>query len=134
VSPTVALSMPMTTHCEPKRDASSSMSPGLTMAGALIDTFSAPSLRMASASSIVRGFRIRSSRVGALVRMPMSILYRKIERVPNDSTSFSTATFIAVMIDEKSIAVITPTITPKTVRNERSLCVRSVSNAILRFS
>ena len=46
--------MPMTTHCEPKRDASSSMSPGLAMAGELMEIFSAPALSTASASSTER--------------------------------------------------------------------------------
>ena len=46
--------MPITTHCEPKREASSSMSPGLAMAGELMEIFSAPALSTASASSTER--------------------------------------------------------------------------------
>jgi hypothetical protein len=38
------------------------------------------------------------------------------------------------MIEEMSITVMTPITTPTIVKNERSLCERSVSNAILKFS
>ncbi len=38
------------------------------------------------------------------------------------------------MSDEISITVMTPMTTPMIVRNERSLLLRSVSNAIFRFS
>jgi len=37
------------------------------------------------------------------------------------------------MIDEINITVITPTTTPNIVKNERSLLVRSVAIAILKF-
>jgi hypothetical protein len=66
--------------------------------------------------------------------MPMSILYKKIERVPKDSTCFSTATLMPLINDEISITVMTPTRTPKIVRNERNLLLRSVSIAIFKFS
>ena len=39
-----------------------------------------------------------------------------------------------LMMEEINMTVITPIITPKTVRNERSLLPRSVERAILRFS
>jgi hypothetical protein len=54
--------------------------------------------------------------------------------VPYDSSSFFTAVSTPLMIDEMSITVITPIITPKTVKKERSLLLRKVASAIFRFS
>ena len=44
------------------------------------------------------------------------------------------ATLMPLMIEEISITVMTPTTTPTIVKSERSLLLRSVSKAILRFS
>ena len=66
--------------------------------------------------------------------MPGSNFAMKMERVPNDSISFFTCSSMPLMIDEMSITEMTPIITPKTVRNERSLLPRSVPSAIIRFS
>src|SRR5437879_1821280 len=48
------LSTPTTTHCEPKRLASSSMRSGFSSAGELIEILSAPASRIASASATER--------------------------------------------------------------------------------
>src|SRR5213594_1416594 len=57
-----------------------------------------------------------------------------IERVPNDSTSFVTAVSKPAITDAMSITVMTPIITPVTVRKERSLLARNVPRASHRFS
>src|SRR5260370_1018840 len=57
-----------------------------------------------------------------------------IERVPKDSTSLVTAVSKPAITDAMSITVITPIITPVTVRNDRSLLARSVASASQRFS
>jgi hypothetical protein len=59
---------------------------------------------------------------------------QKIERVPNDSTCFLTAVSMPLIIEEISITVMTPMITPKMVKNERSLFPRNVFSAIFKFS
>jgi len=66
--------------------------------------------------------------------MPGLNLLMKIERVPNDSISFLTETSIPLMIEAINITVMMPITTPNTVRNERSLLLRRVAMAILRFS
>jgi hypothetical protein len=55
----------------------------------------------------------------------LNIEFRKnIERVPNDSTCFLTAISMPLIIEEISITVMTPIITPKMVKKERSLLAR----------
>jgi hypothetical protein len=54
--------------------------------------------------------------------------------VPNDSTCFSTATLMPLIIEEISMTVMTPIKTPKIVKKERSLLLRKVAKAIFTFS
>ena len=58
----------------------------------------------------------------------------KIDRVPNDSTSFRTAVSMPLIIEAIAITVQTPMTTPIMVKNERSLLARNVLSAIIRFS
>ncbi len=53
-SPSVWLSTPTTTHCEPKRWARRSISAGSASAGEFTEIFSAPALSTASASATLR--------------------------------------------------------------------------------
>ena len=66
--------------------------------------------------------------------MPGSNFEMMIERVPNDSTAFFTASSMPLMMEAIAITVQTPMTTPTTVSAERSLLARSVPNAIIRFS
>ena len=66
--------------------------------------------------------------------MPGLNLLIKIEFVPYDSSSCFTAVSTPLMIEDINITVMTPIITPTTVRNERNLFARKVANAIFRFS
>src|SRR6266513_4198655 len=66
--------------------------------------------------------------------MPGLNLLINIERVPNDSTSFVTAVSKPAITDAMSITVMTPIITPVTVRKERSLLARNHPRASHRFS
>src|SRR5437870_13567082 len=66
--------------------------------------------------------------------MPGLYLLMYIERVPNDSTSLVTAVSKPAITEAMSITVMTPIITPVTVREERSLLARNVARASQRFS
>ena len=66
--------------------------------------------------------------------MPGSNFAMKIERVPNDSISFFTCSSMPLMIDAMSMTVMTPIITPMTVRKDRSLLARRVCRPIAKFS
>src|SRR5688572_21286849 len=66
--------------------------------------------------------------------MPGLNLLIKIEFVPYDSSACFTAVSTPLMIEDINITVMTPIITPTTVRKERSLFARKVAKAIFRFS
>jgi hypothetical protein len=56
--------------------------------------------------------------------MPGSYFEMMMERVPNDSISFFTASSMPLMIEAIAITVHTPMMTPTTVSTERSLFAR----------
>src|SRR5260221_11171864 len=87
---------------------------------------------MARPSSSVSGLRMRSS--GVSRAKPK--LKRKIQRLltPNSFNEACTPDSKPMSMDATTIATNTPITTPSTVRNDRTLCVRIVSRAILMFS
>ncbi len=84
---------------------------------------------MASASSSVRSLRCSSSEVGWCPKLGSNFV-AQIAFDPNASICSAKALFKPWIMDTMNIRVITPTLTPKIVSDERSLFAHTVSAAI----